>query len=85
MAKHGDGLAIEFVRAVRAGLVREPFTTEDVKVFAQSQGWNPSSNYVNVLLSNSSSLTHSLTYKKYFSAIGDGNYILSELGKEIIL
>ena len=81
MAKYGDGFGIEFVRAVKQGLIKEPFTTQDVKWFAQYKGWDIPDHYVNVLLANGSSPNHSLNYKKYFEAQHDGEYILSELGR----
>lgn len=79
MSKYGDGLSIEFVRAVKKGEIPEPFTKADVEHFAASKGWNPSSRYVSVMLANGSSPTHSLTYKKYFEALGNGEYRLSQL------
>ena len=81
MRKYGDELNVEFARAVKEGQIPEPFTKNDVAHFASYKGWNPSSRYINVLLPNSSSLTHSSTYKKYFVALGDGLYQLSELAK----
>ena len=79
MSKFGDGLNIEFARAVKSGQISEPFTKADVDYFAASKGWHPSPRYVNVMLSNGSSPTHSLTYKKYFEALGNGEYCLSKL------
>ena len=81
MAKYGQGLNIEFVKAVKNGEVSEPFKTEDIRRFAKSRGWNPSENYIAVLLPNGSSETHSNTYKKLFVAIGGGEYILSDKAK----
>lgn len=84
MKKFGDGLNIEFARAVKAGAISEPFCTNDVALFAKSKGWNPSTRYINVMLSNGASQTHSLTYKKYFVREGQGKYALSDLAiKEI--
>lgn len=85
MKKFGDGLNIEFVRAAKAGRIHEPFSTEDVAKFAEENGWNPSPRYIDVMLANGSSLTHSLTYKKYFLSIGNGQYVLSELAKTSIV
>lgn len=79
MSKFGDGLNIEFVRAVKKGKISEPFTTADVDDFAASKGWHPSPRYVNVMLANGASQTHSLSYKKYFVSLGNGEYRLSEL------
>lgn len=81
MSKYGDGLNIEFVRAVKNGQISEPFTKADVERFAVSKGWHPSPRYINVLLANGSSPTHSLTYKKYFEAMGNGEYRLSALAR----
>lgn len=85
MTKYGDGLGAEVVKAVRAGKISEPFSTEDVIRLAKEKGWNPSPNYINVILGNSSNLTHSPTYKKYFLRVGTGRYVLSELGKRAAL
>ena len=79
MAKYGDGFGIEFVRAVKQGLIKQPFSTQDVRWFAQYKGWNPPDQYMNVLLANGSSENHSLTYKKYFKSLGNGQYELSDL------
>ena len=82
MAKYGAGFSIEFARAVKQGMIQEPFGLEDVRRFAEMKGWNPSENYLNVVLPNGSSDRHSPTYKKYFSSLGNGMYVLSELGKQ---
>ena len=82
MSKYGEGFSLEFARAVRQGLIDEPFTTQDVKNFAAMKGWHPSENYLNVVLPNGSSDTHSLNYKKYFQYIENGQYVLSDLGKK---
>ena len=85
MSKFGDGLNIEFIRAVKNGQISEPFTKADVDYFATSKGWHPSPRYVNVMLANGSSPAHSLTYKKYFEALGNGEYRLSKLAWQEIL
>ena len=85
MAKYGDGLGIEFVRAVKKGFIKQPFTTQDVKWFAQYKGWDVPDHYVNVLLANGSSENHSLTYKKYFKPCGNGGYELSDLALNSVL
>ena len=85
MRKFGDGLNIEFARAVKSGIVSEPFSKDDVAKFSEKNGWSPSHHYIDVMLANGSSLTHSLTYKKYFSSIGKGQYILSELARKTII
>lgn len=38
MSKFGDGLSIEFVRAVKNGQISELFTKADVDHFAASKG-----------------------------------------------
>lgn len=79
MSKYGDGLNIEFARAVKNGQISEPFTKADVEQFAVSNRWYPSPNYIKVMLANGASATHSLTYKKYFESLGNGEYRLSKL------
>ncbi len=85
MAKYGVGFSAEFAWAVTQGIIQEPFCVDDVKRFAELKGWKPSENYLNVVLPNGSSEKHSLTYKKYFSSVGDGKYVLSDLGKQVNL
>lgn len=82
MPKYGKGLNIEFANAVKAGIIREPFNTNDVRGFANTRGWNPPDNYINVLLPNGSAETHSHTYKKLFVSVGDGLYVLSEIARK---
>jgi hypothetical protein len=81
MAKYGRGLNIEFVCAVKAGEVPEPFNTEDVREFSKRKGWKPSEKYISVLLPNGSSESYSLTYQKLFVSVGDGMYNLSDIAK----
>jgi len=81
MAKYGRGLNIEFICAVNAGEVQEPFNTEDVREFAKLKGWKPSEKYISVLLPNGSSESHSPTYQKLFVSVGNGMYILSDIAK----
>ena len=84
MSKFGDGLNIEFIRAVKAGVIAEPFCVHDVMLFAKNKGWNPSVQYINVVLSNGASQTHSPNNKKYFVRVGRGKYALSDLAiKEV--
>lgn len=85
MAKYGVGFSTEFAWAVKQGIIQEPFCLEDVRRFADMKGWSPSQNYLNVVLPNGSSDSHSPTYKKYFTAVGNGMYRLSEVGKELRL
>jgi hypothetical protein len=76
--KYGRGLAFEVYEAVRKKELEEPITSEDVKKFVLKKGWYPSEKFLNVLLPNSSSDKHSLTYKKYFKSIGNSKYILNK-------
>ena len=82
MSKYGKGLNVEFTKAVKQGLVNEPFDTNDIKNFALSKGWNPSPKYLSVALANGAAESHSLTYKKYFTSLGNGLYVLSDFGKQ---
>jgi len=82
MSKYGSGLNVEFAHTVKLGLINEPFNSSDVKNFAISKGWKPSPNYISVLLANGASEKHSLTYKKYFTSVGNGLYMLSDLAKK---
>ena len=78
MTKYGRGLNREMVAAVNSGLISEPFSTKDVRRLINKKGWRPepTDNYINVALANGSSERHSLTYKKHFVSIGDGQYEL---------
>lgn len=78
MGKYGIGLGKEFALAVLKGEVPDTFNTDEVRKFAMNRGWNPSEKYINVLLPNSSSSTHSNNYPQYFRSIGNGDYVLSE-------
>ena len=78
MGKCGKGLGKEFALAVIHKEVPEIFNTEELRRFIEKRGWNPSENYVNVLLANSASSTHSKTYPQYFKSIGNGEYMLSD-------
>lgn len=81
MSKYGNGLSFEFASAVKQGLINQPFNSNDVKEFAKGKGWKPSPNYISVILVNSASEKHSLSYKKYYISIGNGLYKLSDLAK----
>ena len=78
MAKYGRGLNRELVAAVNSGIVLEPFTVSDVRKVIREKGWKPEppDEYVVVALSNGASEEHSLSYKKYFRSLGDGQYML---------
>lgn len=78
MAKYGRGLNREIVSAVNSGLIKEPFSTKDIRVLVAKKKWDPgpTENHINVTLANASSNNHSFTYKKYFISIGNGFYKL---------
>lgn len=78
MGKYGKGLGKEFALAVLQGEVPEVFNTEELRRFIKKRGWNPPETYVNLLLANSASTTHSKNYPNYFKSIGDGKYMLSD-------
>lgn len=74
MAKHGEGLGYEIVKAVNNGEIKEPITFKKVKDFCKSKGLNPSESHMRVILSNSTENTHSPTYAKYFVRVAKGEY-----------
>jgi hypothetical protein len=76
MAKYGRGLNREIVAAVNAGLIKEPFSTKDIRNLIKIKNWKPepSENHINVTLANATSAKHSYSYKKYFLAFGGGQY-----------
>ena len=74
MPKYGRGLNREIVGAVNRGVLAEPLTTEKIRTFALSMGWNIPESYILVALANGTSSEHSLSYQKYFDALGDGKY-----------
>lgn len=74
MPRYGRGLNREIVSAVNQGIIREPFSVERVKSFTRSRGWQVPDTYLNVCLANAASDQHSVTYKKYFLAVGNGKY-----------
>ena len=80
MPKYGRGLKRELVAAVNAGIIKEPFSILDIEELISIKNWNPppTSSYVNITLSNAASEEHSSTYKKYFIALGGGNYKLRD-------
>ncbi len=78
MGKYGKGLAKEFAIAVLNREVSEVFSIYDVRKFAFDRSWNLPDSYINEVLSNSSSMTHSLKYPKYFKSIGNGEYVLAD-------
>lgn len=83
MAKHGDGLGYEIVKAVINGEIIEPITFKKVKAFCDKSGIRASENHMRVILSNASENTHSPTYKRYFERVGKGEYkILPEYRRQ---
>jgi len=76
MAKYGKGLAREVVDAVLSGELKEPLTRQIIKKFCENRGWSVSKKYTNVLLADSTSEKHSLTYVKYFERVGENEYIV---------
>lgn len=78
MVKYGKGLNYEIAMAVKRGVIVQPFKIIDVKKFVKNKDWNIPDTYLNVCLANGTSESHSLNYKKYFKAVGDGKYILLE-------
>jgi hypothetical protein len=74
MPKFGRGLNREVVAAVNRGLISEPFSVATVRQFAMSNNWDVSENYLIVCLANAAAETHSHTFKKYFNALGNGQY-----------
>lgn len=87
MAKHGEGLGYEIVKAVHNGEIEEPITFHKVKSFCSQKGLNVSDNHMRSILSNSTENTHSPTYKKYFirlGSVGSGRYTIApEYRKQI--
>ncbi len=74
MAKHGDGLGYEIVKAVINGEIIEPITFKKMKAFCDKSEMQVSENHMRVILSNASENTHSPTYKRYFERIEKGEY-----------
>jgi hypothetical protein len=64
MLKYGRGLNREIVGAVNRGIIKEPFSVSDVRLYIEQRNWNVPENYIIVCLANASSEEHSLTYKK---------------------
>ena len=63
---------------MNAGLITEPFSTKDIRKLIKVKEWQPepTENHINVTLANGASDNHSITYKKYFISVGDGQYKL---------
>ena len=78
MFKYGRGLNREIVGAVNSGLISEPFSTKDIRKLIEVKNWipGPTENHINVTLANAASDNHSVTFKKYFISLGDGQYKL---------
>ena len=78
MPRYGRGLNRELVNAVNQGIIQEPFSIAQVKSFTKAKGWEVPDTYLNVCLANAASDHHSVTYKKYFIALGNGKYRIKE-------
>ena len=76
MPKYGKGLNYEIALAVQDGLIKQPFSVEDVRKFVKSKNWIIPKTYINVCLANGASKYHSPTYKKYFESLGEGLYMV---------
>lgn len=84
MAKHGEGLGYEIVKAVVDGEIIEPITFQKVKDFCNRNDIGATENHMKVILSNATENTHSPTYKIYFERVGKGEYrILPEYRREV--
>lgn len=77
MAKHGRGLGSEIIEAINCGELIEPISCKKVKKLCEQKGFNYSESYINVILANSTSNSHSPTYKKRFEKVGVGEYIVN--------
>ena len=74
VSKFGRGLNREIVGAVNRGELTEPLTTQAVREFALKRGWAVRETHLRVTLANATSSGHSPTYRKYFEAVGRGQY-----------
>lgn len=83
MSKYGKGLNREIVYAVNTGIIKEPFSVSDIKKFIKDRNWDVPQSYLNACLANGSSKSHSLTYKKYFESLGEGEYKLAPKYRKI--
>jgi len=80
-SKYGEGLREEIIKAINNGELIEPISTQMIKQFCKSRGWNVPDNYANVFLANSSSQQHSNNYDKCFKKIGENQYVLTDESK----
>ena len=74
MPKYDRGLNREIVAAVNIGTIGEPFGIAEIKKFAFSKGWIIPDTYINVTLANGANPNHSITYRKYYTSLGNGLY-----------
>lgn len=79
MSTHGRGLNREIVAAVNRGEISEPFNLAKVRDYVSEKGWDVPEKYLRVCLANGTATDHSLTYRKYFEALGDGKYRVGKL------
>lgn len=75
-AKYGRGLGNEIIDAINKGKLIEPIDVKAVRSYMNSNGWFPPETYLNVFLANSSSLAHSMEFKKLFVRVEEGKYVL---------
>jgi hypothetical protein len=76
MAKYGRGMRIEVTEGILKGKLKEPISSGDIKAYMNVNEWYPEDTYINVFLSNSSSVEHSLSYSKVFKRVSEGKYEL---------
>jgi predicted HNH restriction endonuclease len=83
MAKHGEGLGYEIVKAVINGEIIEPINFQKVRDFCNRNGIQASENHMRVILSNATDNSHSPSYKVYFERVGKDEYrILQEFRRQ---
>jgi hypothetical protein len=76
MSRSKNGLINDFIDCIKSGEIHEPFNANDLRRFVERNGWNYSDNFINVALPNHTADNHSMSYKKVFVALGDGQYKL---------
>ena len=81
-SRYGEGLGKEIIKAINNGELIEPISTQMIKQFCKSKGWDVPDNYTNVYLANSSSEHHSKNFKKCFYNVGENQYVLRDEYRE---
>lgn len=85
MAKYGEGLAKEIVKAINNGEITEPLTRKKVEELCMLKNYDYPKNMKNVILSNSEiDAKHSDTFKRYFKRIDKGEYVLLPQYRELV-